>query len=384
MTYYRRKCGSPALTGLLVAIVSISAVLPVAAQPGVPGVSRKSPGPKTLIWNYVDVDELRANAKVWHDVKGIDGFIFCFVSGGTGAVGPPRWHSGPELVAGIYKDLPQTVTALREAGVDCNFVHAGVDLPNWDWFDDDQMALTLSTFRALARIAKASGCVGVALDTEPYHQQANYRNQLWDPRGYPDHKRIDLKQRVRAVGADVARVILEEFPEAEILMIPEGAYISAWSPEGVPWFDLWMDFFNGLSSRKPPKGIVIMCSSTYTRTDVIGVASLYGLVNGLTMAMSDDPMWFRSKCSLALGANVDFVRTSAEEFARQWETMRYCSPRYAWIFGYEAKFWQLPEGTPKGKGRQPAMFEPVHPNAEKFFKVLREARESSGGTGKED
>ncbi len=279
------------------------------------------------------------------------------------------------MVAEIYKDLPQTVAALCAAGADANFVHAGVDLPEWDWFDDDLMANIVPTFRALARIAKASGCRGVALDTEPY----NCADKLWDPRDYPAHKRIELEQRIRNMGADVAQVILEEFPEAEILVLGDGAYITAYSSPEVPWFGLWMDFFNGLSSRRPPRGIVVLCESTYTITDVTWLTCFYGLEYGLTMAMSDDPQWFRANCSLAFGANVDFVRTSAEVFARQWQTMRHLSPRYAWIFGHESNFWQLPDGTPieSGSGHTTSMTKPLPPTADEFFKVLREARESS-------
>jgi len=371
MVYYCKKCDNLGLIELLVAVVSIAVLLPVLAW-GDPIASRTSGGPKTLIWNYTDLEELRVNAKVWYDVKGIDGFIFCYVNGG----GPPRWYSGPDKVAEIYRDLPRTVAALRAAGVDANFVHAGVDYPDWNWFDDALMAKIVPTFRALARIAKTSGCRGVAIDTEPY---GDCRDKLWDPRGYPAHKHIELVQRIRSIGADVARVILEEFPEAEILVLPEGAYISACNTPGVQWYDLWMEFFNGLASRRPPNGIVVLCECGYHWTDPISITTLYGMVQGLMLGESDDLVYFRTKCSVALGAAVDFVTTSPQEFAQQWRTMRQLSPRYAWIFGAESNFWQIPDGR---EADRPSMTKPLPPNADKYFNVLREVRESSGGSGK--
>jgi len=59
--------------------------------------------------------------------------------------------------------------------------------------------------------------------------------------------------------------------------------------------------------------------------------------------------------------------------------MRQLSPRYAWIFGAESNFWQIPDGR---EADRPSMTKPLPPNADKYFNVLREVRESSGGSGK--
>ena len=137
----------------LLFIMLAPVILSTAAQGAAPGKARPK-WPRTLIWTYTDFAELRANAKTWHDRKGIDGFIFCMVTGG----GPPRWDSGPQKIREIYAELPQTVAALRKARIDANFVHAGIDSPTWDWFDDERLAKLPKTFAALAKVAKAAGC----------------------------------------------------------------------------------------------------------------------------------------------------------------------------------------------------------------------------------
>ena len=107
---------------------------------------------ETLIWTYTDFAELRANAKTWHDVRGVDGFIFCMVNG----VGVPRWTTGAEGIESVYDELPETVEALRQAGITANFVHAGIDDSKWDWFDEVKISKIVPTFGALAKVAKPS------------------------------------------------------------------------------------------------------------------------------------------------------------------------------------------------------------------------------------
>ena len=71
-----------------------------------------------------------------------------------------------------------------------------------------------------------------------------------------------MKRRIRRTGADVAGVILEEFPEAEIVVLPEGAYVAAIGTPDHPYYDLWVEFYRGLEGRKPPKGIHIFASGS--------------------------------------------------------------------------------------------------------------------------
>ncbi|RYG54638.1 hypothetical protein EON80_31585, partial [bacterium] len=206
---------------------------------------------ETLIWTYTDFKQLRENAAEWHDKKGIDGFIFCFVN----EKGPPRWDSGPAVVKDFYSELPQTVTALGKAGITANFVHAGMDDPAWDWFDEARIARTIATFRELAIIAKNSGCRGVAIDTEAYSG-----GKMWDPSRYPKAQRPKFAAQIRKTATAIGKAIMEVYPEAEILLLPEGGYIAMEnSPGGELVYEHWIDFFNGLASVKPAKGITVMC-----------------------------------------------------------------------------------------------------------------------------
>lgn len=332
--------------------------------------------PKTLIWNYVNLTELQKNAKVWHDVKGIDGFIFCCVSDNDMPPAPPRWTAGPETVSWIYKRLPETVQSLRAAGIEDNFVHAGIADADWNWFDATRHAKIVPTFRQLARIAKASGCVGVAIDTEPY----GCEKVLWNPNGYPAEKLPELKQRIRTVGAEVIEAIVSEFPEAQILVVIEGSYIAVQNSPGYKLCDLWIDFYGGMVSRQPANGITVVSECGYAMKDPLEIARLCGNVEGTLkqafLGQDKDLEYVRYKCSVAMGAGVldqpdKTNKLTPAEFSLQWKTMRSLSPKYVFIFGAESGFWQLTEDAADAL---PSFKKPLAANADEYFRTIRESR----------
>lgn len=324
---------------------------------------------ETLIWTYTDFKQLRENAAEWHDKKGVDGFIFCYVN----QKGPPRWDSGADSVQHIYAELPQTIAALKKAGIGANFVHAGMDDPTWTWFDEARVAKTIETFRALAVIAKNSGARGVAIDTEAYSG-----SKMWDPRGYSEAERPLLAAQIRKTAAAICAAILEGFPDAEILLLPEGAYIAlenSWGGELV--YEHWIDYYNGMASVKPAKRLTIMCEMSYHWTDPIQAANMVGKLRGFVQAKTEDALFWR-QCDIAVGAGVlDDPKTkkaafTPAEFAIQWDTFGKLSSKYRWIFASESGFAQIPEshhapGTERVKG----LYQPLAPNADEYFKVIR-------------
>ncbi|HEY3297265.1 MAG TPA: hypothetical protein VGK34_01315 [Armatimonadota bacterium] len=328
------------------------------------------PAPETLVWTYADFDELRSNARAWHEQKGIDGFIFCFVN--RKECGPPRIDSGPDKIRQIYEGLPETVEALKKAGIRANFVHAGLDDPSWNWLDETHVAKLAPTFKTLGRVARESGCRGVAIDTEAYS------STLWDPTKYPDVRRAEIEKRIYDTGAAVMDGMLSEFPDAEILVLPEGAYFNAMgTPRGNNTYVLWMKFFNGMASRKPAKGITIMTESAYHQKDPLKIAVMHGRLQAAMMLLSEDPHFWLTKCSIAHGADLCLKEKvnqtrSPEEFAKQWQAMGELSSRYRWIFAGESGLTFCPSAVPAlGIG---AFGEPLCKNADAYFNILRSSR----------
>jgi hypothetical protein len=362
------------MRSVTILLLSLAAVLLFGEESR--GQAAHQNNPKTLLWNYVNLTELQKNAKVWHDVKGIDGFIFCCVSDNDMPTAPPRWTSGPESVSSIYRKLPETVRALRAAGIEDNFVHAGTADPEWNWFDPARYEKIVPTFRQLAKIAKESGCVGVAIDTEPY----SCDKLLWNPDGYPAEKLPELKKRIRTMGADIIEAILSEFPEAQILVVIEGSYIAVQNSPAYKLFDLWIDFFGGMISRQPANGITVVSECGYAMKDPLEIARLCGNVEGTLkqafLGQDKDLEYVRFKCSVAMGVGVldQPEKTSLltpAEFSTQWKTMRSLSSKYVFIFGAESGFWQLTQDT---VGALPSFKKPLAANADEYFKTIRESR----------
>ena len=352
---------TPVLACLLLALSAASCTAADAEKPA------KLPDLKTLIWTYTDFAELRANARLWHENKGIDGFIFCFVNKPGG--GPPRLDSGPDRVKEIYSELPETVAALKAAGIDSNFVHANLDDTTWSWLDGPRVAKLAPTFGALAATAKASGCRGVAIDTEAYAPT------LWDPDKYPAERRAEIENRIHDTGAAVIDAILAEFPEAEILILPEGAYIDLMNaPGGYHIYGWWMEFFNGIASRKPSQGLTVLAECAYDVKDPLDIALLHGRLSAAMTLGSEDPVYWLNKCGVAHGAALILkdgtkVSRTPKEFAQQWETMGRFSTRYRWIFAGESGFTCYPAGV---QGfRIQSFATPLSQDADRYFAVLR-------------
>lgn len=330
------------------------------------------PAPKTLIWTYSDFSELRANARAWHDTKGIDGFIFCFVNRNN--AGPVRWDSGPEKIVDLYRELPETIQALHKAGIDSNFVHANMDDPAFDWFDQPRIDRMIATFRALGKTAKETGCKGVAIDTE------SYSPKVWDPSGYPADKQAELNLRIRQTGAAVMDAILSEYPESEIIVLPEGAYIDLKNaPGGLNIYHYWMQFINGLMSSKPKQGITVLTECGYFWKDPIQITLMHGELNASMVLESEDPVYWLSKCSIGHGAAVMGGGKEGKqswqtptEFGVQWKMMSELSPKYRFVFAYESGFAHYPPGATKLSIK--AFGIPLPRNADAYFKVLRNSR----------
>jgi hypothetical protein len=130
----------------------------------------------------------------------------------------------------------------------------------FDWFDDAHWAATEQNVRSFARLAKAGGLKGVALDPENYNKEF----ELW---GYPWQVRKDQKTyreyqaQLRKRGAQLVKAIQEEHPDAQIFSLG----LASWLTVPIPRLDdpdqeaymatdagaLWFYFVHGMLDALP-------------------------------------------------------------------------------------------------------------------------------------
>jgi hypothetical protein len=130
----------------------------------------------------------------------------------------------------------------------------------FDWFDDAHWAATAQNVRNFARLAKAGGFKGIALDPENYNKEF----ELW---GYPWQVRKGQKTyreyqaQVRRRGAQFVKAIQEEYPGAQIFSLG----LASWLALPIPRLDdpdqeaymatdagaLWFYFIHGMLDALP-------------------------------------------------------------------------------------------------------------------------------------
>jgi hypothetical protein len=143
-----------------------------------------------------------------------------------------------------------------------NFLWVGMSPQEtgFDWFDDAHWAATEQNVRNFARLAKAGGFKGIALDSENYNKEF----ELW---GYPWQVRKDQKTyreyqvQVRKRGAQLVKAIQEEYPGAQIFSLG----LASWLTLPIPRLDdpdqeaymatdasaLWFYFVHGMLDALP-------------------------------------------------------------------------------------------------------------------------------------
>jgi hypothetical protein len=93
-----------------------------------------------------------------------------------------------------------------------NFLRLNVTPGSVDWFDDAAWQQVLGNCRIAARMAQASQCAGLLLDTE------QYQTELFNPATFPHRTLPELRRQVRQRGQSWIRTINAEFPDVELLL----------------------------------------------------------------------------------------------------------------------------------------------------------------------
>ncbi len=305
---------------------------------------------------------------------GVDGFIVqnTFLV----ATRPPREDHLP-----ILTDMQRRCAA---AGVSKNFLRTSMGHGTPDWFDDAAWSTYLSNFRRAAKMARDAGFVGFAIDTEPYPPTPCLWTSSPSPALFYSHCKGDntrtseqYRQKVFERGQELAKSILDEYPQAELLFMLQGRFIFSDSLRSQTHI-YWSDFIGGVLSMQPAGGIGILSEAVYRDFDLncwvqVGAYScnpqrgffdLKADPASLTKIAVEDSLPHRpernfTRAALArlwrkngfvvLGSWPFGAETSPDkqpyislpEFQKQMDSFKKYSQKYAWFYGTCAAFTKL-------------------------------------------
>ncbi|MCG6157175.1 hypothetical protein [Rubinisphaera margarita] len=191
-------------------------VLNSGLQNELPAQFEEKTTPKKLIeWSAVEPDSrtVRRLAEQFEQTP-FDGFVFRATTA-TGEQMMWQMWGGRKYefseFGHVIEDFKQT-TFNRPMDY---FVRANVTPGKVDWFDDDAWSIICHNFAVAARLARATGSVGLLFDTEQYAYRPFDTDEIeQDFPSDPDERKRQVKQR----GREWIRAINSEFPEATILL----------------------------------------------------------------------------------------------------------------------------------------------------------------------
>ncbi|MCE1247360.1 MAG: hypothetical protein LWY06_12005 [Firmicutes bacterium] len=309
--------------------------------------------PKLILYSFINPMYLRDTAKSWAENTGFRGFMIAYIC---------DWEVPDEKVLARVPELKTMNEECRKYGIDSNFIKLSMGhLKDMNWSDDAYWKKLDERVRLAAKIAKETGFVGIALDTEPY----NWReNSIWDV-GNPMYKHIErnqLETLVRKRGRDFMEAVKSEFPEAQFIIFPEGYFYYKYPSESVNdtarIYNTWGYFFKGLCDAELQNGINVGTERTYHMTDPDKLRQKYESIVNTMKECPENRKYWEEKCSVAigmapLGKKFDDKRKRyyARDFDKQINEAVKLSPRYLWVYGHGGAWWQLEDDTPYvGKG----------------------------------
>lgn len=357
------------------AVCSLLLLFTVISDPDNLAYASPANKPKVLLFSAIDGQYLSDSLEFWGKDVGVNGFIMAYFA--------DWWSPKNEIFNKL--DLLKKINAQgRQYDIDSNFIKIALgyrELPLWT--DDRAWAGVLDNFRNIAELIKQSGTNGIALDTEPYDAS------LFDTKAtrFKSTKRDILKAKVHQRGKEIMQVLTEVFPDIEIIILPEGAFYWFNPDQGTmaSAFELWIDFFNGMASVKSKKGIVVAGERTYSVTDRNSLDKIYSMINNTMIEHVEDPVFWKERCSIALGMwplgkeyDNKTARYSPSAFKGQFSQAVALSPKYVWIYGHGASWFQLKgedadKYTKGGKsiwGKEYQII-PTDPNINEYYSILR-------------
>lgn len=359
--------------------------------------------PRTLLLSPINVNYLRDTASDWA-ARGIGGFMLTGIMTSQddnpwAADGDPTTQGEADAMLKAFRDCN---AASKKAGIDANFLYAGLRNRLPDPFDDAGWQKLTENFRQGARFAKLSDCVGISLDTEyvSAQYQPSWSGYAQNPRPLPE-----LKAKFKQRWIDITAAMLQEYPEMELAILPEGIM-----NYGELYQDLFMGIVETMAKAQAPGGVHVMTEATYHIISIGTLGDYAQSVQEKTQAVLPAellPYW-KQRCSVALGAwplgyyrpivkngkrigwsgrqetfGDEVVGSYADKsawyspkiFKIQMAGLNTFSSRYNWIYSHGDVFWQW---TPEQKKHYESMVSnrigtvllPVVPNLNEYFEVL--------------
>ncbi len=322
--------------------------------------------PRTIMYSSISLSYLKETAAFWHRETGMRGFIINTLRS--------NWYDDPRQLWAQERSARETNIECRKYGIDANFVKISFGLRTLpDYFDDTAWQKILLNCGEVARFAKKTGFIGIALDTE------SYTKVLWNSsKGtLARHPKDLLKAKIRQRGKEVMQAIIAAYPDAEIFLIPEG-YLLSYETPGPSKYELWIDFVNGMLSVRNRNGIVLGCEAMYKLTNKNKLLDFYYREVPMFVDALEDPQFWIERCSIALGAwplGREYDDKSGwygpKTFGRQLRTMEMVCPRYVWIYAHGSSWWQ--EKDLKKYAMHPESALPTVKNIREYYAVVKES-----------
>lgn len=279
----------------------------------------------------MDANWVASGAESWRD-SGIGGFLF-HVPGVSFArsVWSLDGEAAPEGEGdGTLAVFRQTQARLAAAGIGRNFLLIPFT-PEGTYFSSGSPADTATArISDAAAFCRLSGLRGVALDTQPTSLFYDFR---WDGYGYENYTPEDLVSGAARLGRRAGRALLRELPDAEVLILADGA---------VSWGPLWISLVGGLlEAVGPAPGAsihILVKSGVAAASDAVRVAGSLETARAFLLAQlgSEAGAIWRKRGQFASGFD-PFQATSRGVYAEQLTAALTSSGRYCWLDG---RGWQ--------------------------------------------
>src|SRR5262249_16876354 len=89
-------------------------------------------------------------------------------------------------------------------------------------------------------------------------------------------------------GQQVMMTLKENYLDLEVILLQEGGY--HWFISGLPEYELWIHFYDGLASEHNPRGIVIAAENAYKVTTKASLEKIYKEEWEMMALHSEDPV----------------------------------------------------------------------------------------------
>lgn len=360
--------------------------------------------PKTLLFSYLAIDALRADAAKWSE-RGFGGFLIAGVMS--------DWQSDVWAADGDPSTVGPadgTFQALRVCNEECarydirNFIKVAfyTELPLWT--DGAAWAKAAGNFRQCAVMARDTLCAGIGLDTEYVGQQYDLD---WEGYTYQGYTQDDLHRAARLRGRQVVQAMLSEYPDMEFLTLPEGMMYY-----GPLWDDLFGGMLDAMVEADAPGGLHLLCEDSYDLTDYQALLQLPQRVTALVTWNQPEAVvrYWNEKCSVALGGwplgyyrklydeqgertgwggrleifgDEDIgsgadrgPRFPLEKFREQMAGLSAGCRKYNWIYAHGEVWWPTP-GELEVEGKTPREVEQARarravPNLDEYYAIVRD------------